>query len=223
MNTWRVLSGGLIEVNGSVPYVDAIVRRLFVRGVMRWTHSVAVASWAYMIPAHWILGTIWAESAGDPRALSPDGGYGLMQLTSRPLFRGAKPEDTRDDPNDPTDDVIDPAYSIALGAWALKDMRAALPEDLRSDLVAVASCYNAGQENDGSPHGDATSPWGFRESPGHILRVVRGANTAIAELPNVPGCYTWDYVREWQKAIGIKDDGKFGPFTLGASQASCVR
>lgn len=220
MNTWTTNRDGSVTVNGSVPLVATSQLNVFCYRTMRWAHSAAVASAAFAVPWHWIMGTIWAESGGEPNALSPDGGYGLMQLTSPSVFEGAAPETTRDNPADPSDDVMDPARNIALGVRFMARLRLRLG-DLGTDLVAVASGYNAGLEADGTPHASAASPWGFRETSGHIIRVVEGANSALQEMQQrrIPGCYTWEYVGMWQRFLGIADDCKFGPKTLSISRA----
>lgn len=215
MNIWNTSPSGYVVVNGEIPRIaDGIATVYFRTRVMRWAHCVAVASVVYRVPVPWILGTIWAESSGDPGALSADGGYGLMQLTSKAVFQGVPPEDTRDDPKDFSDDVLDPARNIVLGTALLAKLR----EWNGEDLIRCASGYNGGVDAAGHPHPSVANAWGLRETSGYIDRVVQGSNSAIDELPRVPGCYTWEYIRQWQREIGVNPDGKFGPATLTASR-----
>lgn len=211
---WETRPDGSVAVDGVVTRLAGDTLMRFRLRAMRWAHCTATASACWHVPWHWVLGIIWAESGGEPGALSGDGGYGLMQLTSPGAFFGVAPEDTRDGLIDPFDDVLDPARNIALGTRLLADIQMQ-----GNDLIATASCYNAGMTTDGMPHASEVSPWGYRETPGFIERVVAAANTALGEMHYVPGCYTAEYIRVWQGLLGINGDGKFGPNTLAASRS----
>jgi soluble lytic murein transglycosylase-like protein len=215
MNSWRTLTTGEVEVNGTILTIAAQSHQAFVDRVMRWAPVAAVAAEKYDVPVHWVLGVIHAESGGNPSALSPDGGYGLMQLTHPTVFASVKPEDTRDNPYDPTDDISDPDRNIDLGAALLGRLR----KTVGDDLVKVASGYNAGLVTSGQPHTSEVSPFGVRETKGYITRVLEGSNSALARLhyPFVPG-YTDKYIREWQTLLGVDVDGQFGRLTLAASR-----
>lgn len=220
---WFVDADGLVIVDGTVPKLPASSLAVFRERVMRWRPEATAAAKKYSVPLHWILGVIWAESGGRPEVVSPDGGYGLMQLTHSSVFQGHSPQATLDDP----------ALNIDLGTHLL----AKLSSHLHGLLPHVASGYNAGVAGAGTPHPSSTSPWGVRETPGHIDRVVAGANTALSELkahdtepappPSMPPQpvtqpdlgYTDVYIKEWQRFIGVKADGKFGPITLAASKS----
>src|SRR5690348_6149324 len=48
--------------------------------VLRWQSFIAEASHLFGTPQAWITAVIQAESGGDPRATSPKGAMGLMQI-----------------------------------------------------------------------------------------------------------------------------------------------
>lgn len=167
---WTTRQDGVVEVDGAVPEIDPWNIAAFKRQVMRWLPSATRHGDAHKVPVPWILGVIWAESNGIPTVVSPDHGYGLMQLTSTALFKGHPKENT----------LADPDLNIALGV----EFMGALRRRVGFDLPKIASGYNAGL--DGSqPHASATSPWKMRETPGHISRVVAASNTAV-RLLSVP-------------------------------------
>ncbi len=127
------------------------------------------------IPYYWILGIIKQESNGNPRIVSPDHGYGLMQLTSAAALQGHTGQETLDDP----------ALNVRLGT----DLLARIVVDIGSyDLPEVASEYNAGDPAGNKPWPSQKSPWGFRETTGYISHVVAGSNFALdyATPPQLP-------------------------------------
>jgi hypothetical protein len=164
-NEWRTLPNGQIEVNGRVPTFSEPHRSLLRSNVLeRWGRAATEAARVYGVPVHWVLGVIHRESGGNPGAKSSDGGYGLMQLTSAAAKQGHSGEEL----------LADPELNIRLG---VRLMRAVMREG--DSLVEVASKYNAGGSRDLRPHPSQTSPWGYRETAGHITGVVTAANTAI--------------------------------------------
>lgn len=165
MNSWRTLQSGQLEVNGKVPVLGGTeCARFRAQVVDRWGDIVKTDAARAGVPSAWVLGTIWAESGGNPAAKSSDGGYGLMQLTSAGALAG----------HTGTETIADPALNVRLGAEYLA--RITRKGD---SLVEVASRYNAGQRADGSPHPSSDQPWGYAETTGHITRVVTAANTAV--------------------------------------------
>ena len=163
MKQWRTdPAAGLIEVDGDIPTLSGAAANVFDTQVRRWTELACEASHDFAVPVHWILGTIYGESAGFPNSRSPVGAIGLMQLHSAAARQGLSDDELRD-----------PRTNIRLGArlinriWSDGDQ---LPE--------VASKYNAGSETTGRPHPSSSSPWGIREESGYIGRVVAGANYA---------------------------------------------
>ncbi len=167
---WETLPSGLVIVDGFAITLqhpaEVMVMR---RDVMRWLPNVRYHCEKHNVPDAWALGTIKAESGGDPEIVSPDRGFGLMQLTHPAVFKGFKPEQT----------LRDPDLNISLGVSLMGSIR----RRVGYDLPKIASCYNAGGTQ---PHPSTRSPWGMRETPGHIERVVRAANTAHDLLKELP-------------------------------------
>lgn len=166
MNTWATNIDGSITVDDAVPELAPADLAVFRSRVMRWRQSAAKHAQTWSVPLHWVLAVIFAESNGNPNVVSPDHGYGLMQLTSPSVFMGHKPQET----------LTNPDLNIFLGTKYLGQLRA-----MGLDLPRAASGYNAGTAN-GAPHPSPSSPWGLRETKGYISRVVRAANTALREL-----------------------------------------
>lgn len=164
MNTWRTLSSGQIEVNGKVPLLDGSARQALRRQVLeRWGEIARAEAARAGVPLAWVIAVIWAESRGNPAAVSPVGAAGLMQLYSAEALAGRTKSEV----------IAEPSLNIRLGSRYLA--RIAKRGDT---LVEVASKYNAGQARDGSPH-EGGAPWGYRENAGYIAAVVEAANTFI--------------------------------------------
>lgn len=170
-HTWTTLASGIVVVNGEVPTLHGFELKMFRDGVERWRPNAVKHGESLGVPYYWILGMIYAESLGRQKIVSPDGGYGLMQLTHPSVFQGHPPADT----------LTDPDLNIQLGSAEAARIRVALrKKGLPDDLPRVASCYNAGSEG-GAPHVSYKNLWGMRQSPNYIDRAVAGSNTALAE------------------------------------------
>jgi soluble lytic murein transglycosylase-like protein len=170
---WKQLADGRIEVDGQIPELDAVNAAALEKNVLRWLPSSQKWADTYKVPVTWILGVIWAESSGNPKAHSADGGFGLMQLTHPSVFEGHPKQSTIDNPD----------LNIQLGTKLMRS----LITSVGLDLPRVASGYNAGLAGPGKPHLSAASPWGMRETKGHISRVVMGTNTATRLLASGAG------------------------------------
>lgn len=164
--TWQTRMDGVVEVDRGAGFEaialagpDAQTAR-----TEKWAPIVQRVAAELEVPPAWVLATIYAESGGNPLAVSPDGGYGLMQLTPPKNFGLS------------TEQALDPEQNIRAGAGLLAKLRRR-----GWDLPRVASGYNAGAGVT-APHPDAKDPWGFKEtrpaSPwtGYIEKVVRAAN-----------------------------------------------
>lgn len=171
--TWRTNPDGSIEVDETIPTLGGGNAKAFDAKVWRWRELAARWGVANNVPIHWVLGMIYAESLGNPDAKSHDGGFGLMQLTSASARENKTYEQLRD-----------PNENIRLG---VKYIARACLSPLAKDLPAVASRYNAGGRVDGAAHPSTVSPWGMRETKGHITRVVSGANYALTRLRQFEG------------------------------------
>lgn len=112
-------------------------------------------------PLHWTWGVIYAESGGDPNAVSSVGARGLMQVmptTAEGLGYSA-------------DSMFHPPSNIGAGTTLLGDFRGD-----GYDLPASLSMYNAGPSAKGGPKKSLKSPWGYVENEGYITRAVAAAN-----------------------------------------------
>jgi soluble lytic murein transglycosylase-like protein len=67
---------------------------------------IAEAAGRFDLPAHWIRAVITVESAGDPRAMSPAGAMGLMQLMPDTWAELRKDFALGNDPYDPRDNIL---------------------------------------------------------------------------------------------------------------------
>jgi hypothetical protein len=153
---------GLVEVDGQIPSLTEQGARMFDEQVRRWTSLACEAAHDFAVPVHWILGTIFGESAGLPNARSPKNAIGLMQVASDSARNGLSDDQLRD-----------PRTNIRAGARFIQ--RICRDGD---ELPQQASKYNAGSELNGSAHPSSSSPWGMREEAGYIDRVVAAANYA---------------------------------------------
>lgn len=75
---------------------------------------IAEAAQRFELPAAWIRAVLRAESNGDPRAISPKGAMGLMQLMPQTWAEMRVRHRLGDDPYDPHDNIIAGAAYIRL-------------------------------------------------------------------------------------------------------------
>lgn len=168
MHTWSTDDAGRTLVDGVPIELSPRDAAVFSERVMRWLSLVERWATPARVPLAWVLGMIWAESTGRPEVVSADNGVGLMGITSK----GARGPYTTEQLKDASNNIERGVVTIASYARTAR----------ARDLPAVASRYNAGGLADGAPHPAPGMPWGFRETPGHIERVVRAANTAVRLL-----------------------------------------
>jgi hypothetical protein len=169
IHSWRTLPDGLIEVDGRPPTLGGTGAKLFDQQVAHWAAICIRVGAVFGVPPHWLLGMIYRESGGNPFAHSADAGFGLMQITSAAARAGH------------TDgELYDAETNIRLGAKLIAAQRRA-----GDQLPEAASKYNAGASADGKPHPSAVSPWGMRETAGHISSVVAAANYALRYLERI--------------------------------------
>ncbi|WP_454916228.1 lytic transglycosylase domain-containing protein [Xanthobacter sediminis] len=92
---------------------------------------IAEAAERFDIPAAWIRAVIEAESTGDPRATSPRGAMGLMQVMPQTWDAVRTHYDLGNDPSDPRDNIL-------AGAATLREMHD------RYGSSGFLAAYNAG-------------------------------------------------------------------------------
>lgn len=97
----------------------------------RWQPHIAEAAQRFDLPASWIRAVIEAESNGDPRAVSPKGAIGLMQLMPGTWTELRDQHGLGPDP-------FDPRANILAGTAYLKAMHD------RFGYPGLFAAYNAG-------------------------------------------------------------------------------
>lgn len=93
---------------------------------------VAEASLRFGIPPHWIRAVRYAESRGNPHAVSPKGAMGLMQVMPETWAALRARHGLGDDPFDPRDNIF-------AGAAYLREMH-----DRYGTVTGMLAAYNAG-------------------------------------------------------------------------------
>lgn len=93
--------------------------------------TIAEAARRFGIPAAWIRAVIATESGGDPRAVSPKGAMGLMQIMPATWTELRGRHDLGTDPYDPRDNIL-------AGAAYLREMRD------RYGAPGLLAAYHAG-------------------------------------------------------------------------------
>lgn len=170
--SWRTLPSGAVEVDGKTPELRPAELAVFRSQVMRWKGLAEKHGARVGVPVHWILGVIFAETAGNPGLTSSAGAFGLMQVM--PFNWGGRTKQQ----------MADPDTNMLVGSAIL----AGHMRRMGQDLPKVASGYNAGASaKTGAPHPSSSSPWGMRENTGYISKVVAASNTALRELGSAPG------------------------------------
>lgn len=90
------------------------------------------------LPPHWLMGVARQESAYGPRAVSPAGAYGLMQVMPNTAKTFARKFQI---PYSHRSDLLDPSINIQMGSRYLQ-MRY---EELEQNPVYASAAYNAGK------------------------------------------------------------------------------
>jgi membrane-bound lytic murein transglycosylase B len=93
---------------------------------------IAEAAQRFGIPATWIVAVMRAESANDPRAVSPAGAMGLMQVMPGTWAALRARHGLGNDPHDPRDNIL-------AGTACLREMW-----DRYGNVAGMLAAYNAG-------------------------------------------------------------------------------
>lgn len=168
---WRTLPNGQIEIQGiGIETISGAYLDRFLRNVQKYGALIDSQSARTGVPRAWIAAFIDQESAGDPKAESPAGAYGLMQLMP-PWWRGHTKEE-----------MSDPTLNATIGCDLLAAVRKTQKPgaDGTPDLVKVASAYNCGSDSaSNEPRLRAGTTWGYCEDKGYIDAIIARNNTFI--------------------------------------------
>lgn len=126
----------------------------------RWAPLIEGAARKYGVPVELICGVILQESGGNPRAVSPAGARGLMQLMPATARRFG------------VTNSFDPAQNIAGGTRYLRFLLDRFGG--RIDLALAG--YNAGEHNV-EKYGNKIPP--FRETQGYVPNVLGYTQTMV--------------------------------------------
>ncbi|MFG1404357.1 lytic transglycosylase domain-containing protein [Xanthobacter sediminis] len=101
-----LLSGVLSGASTTVPAADVQAPRNAPSAVDRYADFIAEAAERFDIPSVWIRTVVRAESDGDPRATSPKGAMGLMQIMPKTWAKLRIHYGLGEDPFDPHDNIM---------------------------------------------------------------------------------------------------------------------
>lgn len=174
---YRTLDDGMTQTwneatkEWTTPMLSDALAKVFDTKVLRWAPLALDNAARTGVPAYVTLAMIHRESRGNPDVVSFDHGLGLMQITSNSLKQGLSDAE-----------VLIPENNVRLGTDFLKNLMVGVG----ADVPKLASMFNAGSTFDANKHPapwpSTVSPWGFRETKGHITEEVAAANTAIDRL-----------------------------------------
>ena len=143
-----VLAAPRTEDAHPIPINETLLRK-----AERYAPLIEEAARANSIEPALVRAVLVAESAGDPKALSPRGAQGLMQL----MPETAKRYGVRN--------VFDPQQNISAGSQYLRE----LSDRYRNDLQLVLAAYNAGPTAV-DQHGGKIPP--LKETLDYVPRVL---------------------------------------------------
>lgn len=152
---------------------------------------IAEAAQRFEFPAAWIKGVMHAESDGDPRATSPKGAMGLMQVMPQTWAELRVRYRLGDDAYEPHDNIIAgaayirelfdrygspgwiAAYNAGPSRYEASLMGQALPAETRAYVATVAPNFDGGVEP-GSTDSTTAEPHGWTGAPLFIAQRDRG-------------------------------------------------
>jgi len=195
---------------------------------------IAEAAQRFELPAAWIRAVLRAESNGDPRALSPKGAMGLMQLMPETWAEIRVRHRLGSDPYDPHDNIIAgaayirllfdrygtpgwiAAYNAGPGRYEASRQGRPLPAETRAYVASVALKLD-GVGEPGVTVIAAVDPLGWTRAP---LFIAQQTNKPVAdpvptERPSNDGPTT-AIVRD-VSAIAPQSNGLFVARTTGGT------
>lgn len=174
---------GHVDVSG----YGAIMLSKWDARVNKWRDLIRSKAIKFDFPEAWIASVMQQESHGVANATAPDGGIGLMQITSSTLFHGH----TRQE-------LYDPDLNVEYGTEYLRN----LADHYGWNPVHVAAGYNAGGvyrwtgKNCPSP-----GLWNMNTACSYPENIVRGINTAIVN--GFSGTGATFSSSKWFKVFGV--------------------
>ena len=189
------LMSGIAVVSSPCPAVAQTVEAT--ASLQRYDGFIAEAAQRFGVPAAWIRAVLWQESRGDPRAVSPMGARGLMQIMPATWDGLRARHDLGNAPFDPRDNILagtaylrkmydrygeETAMLAAYDAgparvddW-LRDGRP-LPRETRAYLAVILPQISEGEAVD--PHSDDP-----KAAPIFVPRSQRTNESATTVLPS---------------------------------------
>ena len=176
-----IIAAASVATSFPVPAHAAPASAASAGDAVRWQSFIDEAASRFSVPASWIGAVIRIESNGNPKALSPKGAVGLMQLMPDTYAELRVRYRLGDDPKDPHDNII-------AGTAYLHDMHE------RFGMEGFIAAYNAGPQRyedhlaTGRPLPDET-----------LAYVAKLAPLLSSGLPADDRSITTDHV-SWQQA-----------------------
>lgn len=159
---WRMAESGLVMVQMTpdaaevAPSLGPVLAPSMERVIARWEMLCNDTGDRFGVSRGWLLAMVWRESGGNPRAFNPDGGRGLLQITSAALKAGRTDEQ-----------LFDPGTNVGIGARYVAD----LMRRYGRDFPRVAAAFNAGSVRESE-----RNPWGMVQTTGHVSAEVAALN-----------------------------------------------
>jgi hypothetical protein len=169
------------------PVLHESLHKSFDYVVIRWRPKCEYLSLQFNIPDGWILAMIWRESGGNPRAFNPDGGRGLLQITSPAL----KADHT-------DEELYNPDVNLNIGARYIVN----LIRRYGHDFPRVSAAFNAG-----SVRPSTKNPWNMVQTTGHVSSEVAALNYYLQTKALTP-----DEKREIMASVALVSDGAVDDF-----------
>ncbi|WP_413992256.1 lytic transglycosylase domain-containing protein [Labrys okinawensis] len=142
----------------------------------RYAVPIAEAAARFRLPTTWIRAVIGAESNGDPRARSPRGAMGLMQIMPRTWADLRKRQHLGSNPNDPRDNII-------AGACYIRELFD------RYGWPGWIAAYNAGPRRYEASLAGRPVPLETRAYVANVVSAIEGRKvigTVVARLSTLP-------------------------------------